>query len=426
MNQIHWISGPQNIGIGDFANLNIPDGDRFTDARGARVILENANMPVPSGVIGVLADSAGTWWAVLQYDKCGYVKSAGLTQIDAPTVLKAVKKQFQRENGNGISFLTWQSQPIFDAQADTVTWAAQVKSGSAKTLNESVVLLGRYGILRVTDVRSFPPGSAPSLEELVSNNLSFKVGHSYSDHQNGDKLAQIGLVGLIAGESSRPVVSGTGTWVYWIYAGLIVCVAFAGIMTLASRKKARHRRANAPLSAAAAPKAAVAVQTAPIAPKVDRPVALTNVKLNGHSRTNGSTVEKNGKQSHRARRKRVFDYSKFYTHVMNELSFHAYEASPLAANGRGRNGKVNGHTNGVNGHSNGTNGANGSGPSDPVKSGIAELIATQKALIQEQKCLLEQQTRLIEEKRWLIEEQSAFIKGQAAIGNDQQFPLKFE
>jgi uncharacterized membrane-anchored protein len=457
LKQINWISGLQKIGIGDFANVNIPDGYRFTDARGARVILENANTPVPNDLIGVLADRAGTWWAVLEYDKSGYVKSADMAQIDSAAVLKAAQKQLQNQgNSRGITSLTWQSQPAFDAKADSLAWSLQEQAGSSKTLNEGVALMGRYGVLEVTAVRSYPLAAAPTLDQIVSQNINFKDGDRYTDYQNGDKVGEIGMAGLIAGTNgdNRAAATGTAAWVYWVYSGLAVCVAFAGFMVLISRRKThRHRTVRPVVSApavavahAASPaQTTPAMQTAPATPVASTAgaaSAYTNVKLNGngngHSKTNGSTTERNGKHFHRNRRKRVFNYPKFYTHVMKELSFHAYDASPIT-NGKSRNGHVNGHSNGngngANGHANGTNGtngangtngSNGSESNGSVKTGIEELIATQKALIQEQKCLLEQQTRLIEEKRWLIEEQTAFLKGQAGMMNEQQFPLKFE
>jgi uncharacterized membrane-anchored protein len=449
LKQINWISGPQKISIGDFADVNIPGGYRFTDAHGARVILENANTPVPNDLIGVLADSTGTWWSVLEYDKNGYVKSADMAQIDSATVLKTVQKQLQNQgNGRGVTSLTWQSQPAFDAQADSLTWSLQVQAGSSKSLNEGVALLGRHGVLEVTSVRSYPLAEAPDLDQIVSENISFKDGDRYSNYQKGDKVGEIGLAGLIAGNNGdNRATAGTATWVNWIYSGLGVCAGFGGVMVLISRRKKHSRRSVRPaVSAVSVPpvaQAPAAVQTVqaapavPVAAKIEVPVPLTNVKLNGHSKTNGVAAERNRKSFNRNRRKRVFNYPKFYTHVMKELSFHSYEASPLMTNGKSRNGNgngyanghSNGHTNGTNGHTNGTNGANGSNGHETngsSKSGIEELIATQKALIQEQKCLLEQQTRLIEEKRWLIEEQTAFLKGQTGLMNEQQFPLKFD
>ena len=460
LKQINWISGPQSISIGDFARVNIPDGYRFASASGARVILENANAPVPNDLIGVMADKGGTWWAVLEYDKSGYVKSADFTQIDSASVLKLIKKQLQnQDNGSEITSLTWQIQPAFDSKADSLAWAVQVSAGSAKTLKEGVAMLGRHGVLEVTAVRPYPLAAAPTLGQIVSKNISFQSGERYSDYQNGDKVGDVVLAGLITGDNGEngATKAGTATWVYWVYGGLGVCGVIAGFMAMGSRKKSQSRPLRTPVSApaaahaiAAAPPAAAPAAAVASTAAASAHVALTNVKLNGNGNGNGnghyskanvSASGKNGKPFHRNRRKRMFDYPKFYTHVMRELSFHAYEASPIVANGKSRNGNgngngyVNGHSNGngngngANGHSNGTNGANetnGSDANGSVKSGIEELISTQKALIQEQKCLLEQQTRLIEEKRWLIEEQTAFLKGQAGMINDQQFPLKFE
>jgi uncharacterized membrane-anchored protein len=434
LRQINWISGPQTISIGDIASVNIPDGYRFAAAQaGARVILNNANTPVPNDLVGILADKGGTWYAVLEYNKSGYVKSADVSQIDSASVLKAVQKQLQNKD------ITWQSQPAFDAQADSLAWSAQVSAGSAKTLNEGVALFGRHGILEVTDVRAFPLAAAPALSQIVSKNVTFKAGERYTDYQNGDKAGEVAVAGLIAGNNSDNRTTGAAGWVYWVYSGLGVCVASAGFLVLGSRKKGRQHRpvqAVAPTSVAAQAASATKPVVAPAPSTAKAAVALTNVNLNGngHSKSNGngSPSQRNGKHFHRNRRKRVFNYPKFYTHVMKELSFHAYDASPSTANGKSRNGHANGHTNGhangngTNGHVNGANGANGSDTNGSLKSGIEELISTQKALIQEQKCLLEQQTRLIEEKRWLIEEQTAFLKGQAGIINDQQFPLKFE
>jgi hypothetical protein len=362
-----------------------------------------------------------------------------------------VQKRLQNQaNGGGATTLTWQSQPAFDSQADSLAWSLQVQSGSSKTLNEGVALLGRYGVLEVTTVRSYPLAASPALNKIVSQNISFTDGDRYSNYQSGDKVGALGLAGLIAGDNgdSHPATVGPAAWVYWVYSGLAACVASAGFMILASRKKNRRHRSSRPVVSAPAiavakaePAPVVQITTAaPLAPTpaTAAPVALTNVNLNGHAKTNGSNGSngaRNGKQFNRNRRKRVFNYPKFYTHVMKELSFHAYDASPIT-NGKSRNGNgyanghANGNHNGANGHTNGTNGTNGAngsnGSGDGVKSGIEELISTQKALIQEQKCLLEQQTRLIEEKRWLIEEQTAFLKGQAGMINEQQFPLKFE
>ncbi len=436
LKQINWISGPQKITIGDFANVTIPAGYRFTDANGARVVLGNANSPIPDDLIGVLVKDSGTWLAVMEYSPKGYVKNVTLAQINSTTVLKGVQKQLQTPD-SGITSLNWVSQPAYDSQAHLLTWSLQVQSTSGKFLNEAVAMLGRHGVLEITGSLPYPLTDEPSLSQVASN-ISFKEGERYSDYQSGDKVADIGLSELIAGENGEkhPMTAGTAAWVYWVYSGLAVCIAFGGVMVLVMRKKNRHHHRHHHVHVPVTASAPVQAQAAPV--QEPAPV-LQNGVTNGHAPANGVSTA-NGTRHHRNRSKRrVFDYPKFYTNVMKELSFHSYSASPLAANGRNGNGYKNGHANGHNGHANGhTNGhsngnghanginGNGSGINEAIKSGIEELISTQKNLIQEQKCLLEQQTRLIEEKRWLIEEQTAFLKGQASMMDEQQYPLKFE
>ncbi|MGH7980872.1 MAG: DUF2167 domain-containing protein, partial [Limisphaerales bacterium] len=278
LKQINWISGPQKISIGDFANVTIPDGYRFADARGAHVILLNANTPVPNDLIGVLANNGGTWFAVLQYDKNGCVKTAQLDHIDSAALLKAVQKQLKNDNNlHGITSLTWQSEPNFDAQASSLTWALQVQGGTAKTLKEGVALLGRHGILEVSAISSIP-SAAPALDQIVSRDISFKDGERHSDYQKGDKAGKLQLAAMIAGnEDESAMAAGTAAWVYWVYSGLAICLGFAGVMVLVSRKKSRrHHAVRTPVSASApaqAASAARAVQAGRAAPPVTAPAA---------------------------------------------------------------------------------------------------------------------------------------------------------
>lgn len=408
--KINWISGPQQITIGSYANVNIPSGYRFADGNGARIILESENNPVPNDLIGIIAANSGKWCAVMEYSPKGYVKNPDTGQLNTTAVLKDVQKQFQSgDSGTAITALNWNSQPAYDPLNHSLAWSLQVQTPSSKVLNETSVLLGRHGILEVTDARAYPLAAGPSLTEIMPN-IAFPKGERYSDYQAGDKVSEIGLSELITGKNDS-TGEFTGAAAAWIYSGLSLLV-LGGLVVL--WKKSRRR--------SAAPRVPVAANAN--GASIHQPV-LQNGELNGDSHQNGEPVV--AKQGNRGRRKRIFDYPRFYTNVMNELSFHSYGGNwPLngKANGKVNGANGNGHTNGhANGHS---NGSNGSGINESIKAGIEELILTQKNLIQEQKCLLEQQTKLIEQKRWLIEEQTAFFKGQSGIISERQFPLKFE
>ncbi len=435
-NQIHWAAGPQRITLSDFAYIDIPQGYRMTDVIGARKFLESQNDTVPGDTVGILASTSGNWWAVLEYNTKGYVKDANLQQIDSAAVLKAVQAQIQAKDnaGSAVTSVSWDKTPVYDSQAQTLAWSLQVQNGSAKAVNQTIVLLGRYGVFQITAVQPSQVANVPSLADLASN-ISFKDGDRYADYQIGDKIADIGLAQLIAGEKHVPVAASSisgGTAMVYVYSALALCVVVGSVMLL--RKKNQATQVSAPAAKAvsaaapAQPQPAVAAAAVSSQPTVDANGTHANgmVAAKVATATNGSHGTK---PLHRNRRKKVFNYPKFYTNVMRELSLHSYGPGP-GQNGNKNgyaNGRANGHANGnknghANGHTNGHANGNGSSANESLKSEIVELIATQKNLIQEQKTLLEEQTRLIEQKRWLIEEQTAFLKGQA----ENQFPLKFE
>ena len=137
-------------------------------------------------------------------------------------------------------------------------------------------------------------------------------------------------------------------------------------------------------------------------------------------------IATNGSSKHRPsrRRRRIFDYHRFYVDTVMKLSSSGYTAEVRGgehANGHS-NGHANGHSNGnghTNGHSNGS-ATEGQSPSYAVMNqAIAQahmdLIANQKELIEEQKHLLIQQAKLIEEKSKLIAEKSQLLDRQTEL-----------
>lgn len=424
---VNWISGPQKVTLGDFADVNIPQGYRLTDVHGAKMVLESFNDPIPDDLVGILVPVSGKWMAMLQYSPKGYVKNPDVTKINTTAVLKQVLEQINGKQGkSSIASLSWQSQPAYDANSHLLEWSLQVVTpSSAKVLNQTAVLLGRHGVLQVTIAQPLPATESPSLKQLVSN-ITFKDGERYADYQAGDKVAEIGLAELISGEKHAQAAGffsgGFGAVAAWIYGGLAVCLVAGGVVIILRRNKTQPRhRVETPAPAVknnAVPAVGSAVSSNPPAP------VLEKSETNGHAQPKPMPAHANGSKTktfNRNRRKRVFDYPKFYTNVMRELSLYSYAPNGTMNGKSHSNGHANGYTNGEsNGHSNGhVADSNGTMAHETIKSQIENLIATQKSLIQEQKCLLEQQTRLIEEKRWLIEEQTAFLKSQSSLAANQ-------
>lgn len=417
--EINWISGPKQASLGTLANIDVPEGYRLTGEEGARTLLERMKNPVPDGLIGILAPDSGKWWIVMKFTDVGYVKNADKERIDPAEVLKTVKKQSETQNSERteqglapIVSVDWQLPPVYDAERNSLEWAFRADTQSTKVVNNTILLLGRRGVLEIIMVQPYEASSdSTSLQQLIKN-VTFKEGQRYADYENGDKVADVNLSQLIvddknqAGSKNVLASSGSGV-VVWIYSVLAGCAVMVGGTLL--YQKRRQRGVRSAIHANGGQTIAAARASSGNGHTNGRTNGSVPVSARPDVQKNGSTPEDRG----RLRRRKVFDYSKFYTHVVMELSSKSNTMAGPMLNGRSNNNHTNGN-------------GNGDGAANlTVASATLDLIASQKNLIEEQKRLMQQQTRLIEERRKLIEDQNMLLKRQAEM-IESQYSLKLE
>src|SRR5208283_4162269 len=53
-NAPRWVVGPATADLGASARLSVPEGCRFTDESGARMVLASSKEPVPANLVGML------------------------------------------------------------------------------------------------------------------------------------------------------------------------------------------------------------------------------------------------------------------------------------------------------------------------------------------------------------------------------------
>ncbi len=283
---IRWAVGPQKLSLGDYADIDVPAGYRMTDAHGARIILDSLNNPAPDNLIGALSDTAGKWWAVMEYSPNGFVKD--VEQIDSTAVLKALQAEMQGNKQAGAS-LDWQSAPVYDPQMHSLSWSLQVQNGSKKELSQTVVLLGRGGFVKIT---SYQPADASALKQVAAS-INFRDGERYADFQSGDQIARMGLSDLIVGESAYGQ-SGNGPWI-WQYGGGLGLFRHLSVRRgwgrdALSEEKGREAFPSGAVAApACAAKTPVTQPVAAVKPSIAQPaVAATNG--NGHQ--NGADCQR--------------------------------------------------------------------------------------------------------------------------------------
>lgn len=193
----------------------------------------------------------------------------------------------------------------------------------------------------------------------------------------------------------------------WVYCGFILFLLTGGLVNLRRNKQFRRRAHGADTRPVNKPPVNRVSVSKPL------PVDVKKTGLNGHAWPKPVFRRK--------RRKRVFNYSKFYMRVVKELSSHSHAPASTMKGTSPSNGHGHGDSHShANGQPGGHTAPHRATVNQVVKSEIKELIAGQEILIQKQRSLLEQQATLIEEKNRIIEEQTAFLKMQSGLAADRR------
>jgi uncharacterized membrane-anchored protein len=391
-----WLLGPGKADLAGFAKMDVPDGYRFCDSTGARTLLLRMRNPVPPNLVGILAPNSGKWWVVLSFLDTGYVKGMDRnTRIDPEAVLNLLREDLQTQNElltrqgmSPIAAVNWATKPAYDASRGSLEWAIRAETRTEKivnlqsetevqgVINHTVRLMGRRGALDATAVElDTADAEVIPLKDLV-NHITFDRGEAYADYQSGDKVAKLRIEEIIAGtEAEKPMP------VYLVSAICAGAVVLAGALVAAGILLGRR-----------------------ILRKQKMSKAFPDYEEHGYALAQVLSAAQNGSGNHSgARRRRTFDYQRYYSDMMIEVSGGSYSPN-LTANGKHVSREVNGKP---------APAANGASYS--LVQANSELIANQGRLIEEQKRLLQEQAKLIEEKSKLIQERNQLLEKQSEL-----------
>lgn len=215
MRALKWQAGPATADVGSHATIKLPEGASFLDEKeGAKFLKLTGNLPSANSIL--VGDN---WWAAFSFSPVGYVKDD--EQIDAYALLKELQDQDgpaneeRRKLGMGELFTDgWHTPPHYDTASKHLEWALRLRSpgSTTPTINYTVRLLGRSGYESATlvsdpstldaDVKAF---------KAVLQDFDFKSGEKYSEFKQGDRVAEFGLMALVAGGAAA-VATKTGFW----------------------------------------------------------------------------------------------------------------------------------------------------------------------------------------------------------------------
>ncbi len=250
--QYEWTKGPAKASIGTHAEIEIPEGMQFMGAEGAQALLELYGNPANPDILAAIVPTAEDqdWTVVFQFSNIGYVKDADKEKIDGAALLQQFKDSIPAQNearraigGEEMTDITWAEPPFYDPQSNNLTWAMHLHFPSGDSINYDVRLLGRHGVMEATligDPATYKT-AVPSVKTLLAG-YTFKEGNRYGEWRQGDRVAAMGLTGLIAGGAAVAAVktgllSKLGLLLAKAGKAIILVVVFIGAAIVSVVKK---------------------------------------------------------------------------------------------------------------------------------------------------------------------------------------------
>jgi uncharacterized membrane-anchored protein len=201
--------GPTTAQLGSQAIITVPEGYVFLGPKSAARFME-LTQNIPSGrEAGIILKKGDgeSWFAVFEYVDAGHVDDSDRSDLDADGLLKTLKagnergNEMRRERGwQELQLVGWFKPPHYDTATNNLTWATTIQVENEKTVNHSVRLLGREGYFNADLVVSTEDAAAATANfSQLLGGFEYVAGQRYSEFRRGDRVAELGLVALVAG-----------------------------------------------------------------------------------------------------------------------------------------------------------------------------------------------------------------------------------
>lgn len=204
---IEWQEAGADAQLGSEAHIKIPEGYMFTGRQGTQTLMQlygNLLTQWEQGYIGPVAEDEN-WFVVFEYEDAGHVKDDEKEDLDADAIMENFKENDKSSNEKrkrmgmpALNTVGWLMSPYYNEQTHNLEWALLLESEGEQRVSYNIRLLGREGIMHVTVVTG-----AEEFEEVKAKipalleGFAFNPGRTYAEYQEGDKLADYGLIAML-------------------------------------------------------------------------------------------------------------------------------------------------------------------------------------------------------------------------------------
>lgn len=204
---LKWTVGPGTAAVGNQAQLEVPEGTRFTDGNGARKMLEMMRNPTGNDELGLLTNDQLDWFVIFEFEDIGYVKDADKEKLDGNAILESLREgnevaneERKKRGWPAISIVGWHTAPFYNKETNNLEWCIKGQSQGHDIVNYNTRILGRGGVMSA-NLLVAPDALDATLPQIktILRGFSYVEGQKYSQWKSGDKVAKYGLSALVMG-----------------------------------------------------------------------------------------------------------------------------------------------------------------------------------------------------------------------------------
>ena len=191
--------------LGSYATIKVGKGQLFLNGGDTnKLMMEAGNLS--SQYAGGIEATDHSYTILFEFEAVGYIKDED--EIDADAIMASFKDNDEANNkarrAQNLSTMTtegWAIKPHYNSTSNNLEYAIKFRDEDGSYfVNHFVKILGRRGVMNAVLICN--PEELESLRPMLAStldNYSYSSGQKYAEYKEGDKIAEYGLNGLIAG-----------------------------------------------------------------------------------------------------------------------------------------------------------------------------------------------------------------------------------